>query len=296
MQRDGLGRVGIWTFAFDGQPAGRVREAAAEIEELGYGAIWFGEAFGRDSAGQAWLVLGATRRIAVASGIANIAFRDPIAMAGAERTLGEAFPGRYLLGLGGHRAGEAGELDGYAMPPVGRPVPMMRAYLDAMDTALYFAAEPATTPKRCIGALGPKMTALAAERTDGIHPYNVTPEHVAEARGIVGPDKLVAVEHAVVLSTDAAAARQAGRAHLAMYLGLPNYVNNLLRLGFSDADVADGGSDRLIDALVAHGTVDQVVARLREHHAAGADHVCIQVVGTAEPLAAWRELAPALAG
>jgi probable F420-dependent oxidoreductase len=288
-----IGPFGIWTFAFDQLPNARAQELAAEVEGLGYGAIWVPEAVGKDPLVQSALLLSATSRITLATGIANIYARDAMAMAQGHKTLTEAFPDRFLLGLG---VSHAPMVEGMRGHTYAKPVATMRAYLDAMDKALYFAAEPSVAPRRCIGALGPKMTALAAERTDGIHPYNVTPEHIAEARGIVGPDKLIAVEHAVVLSTDAETARAAGRAHLAMYLGLPNYTNNLLRLGFTADDVANGGSDRLIDALVAYGTLDQIVARLREHHAAGADHVCIQVVGTADLPAAWRELAPALAG
>lgn len=302
MQRDGLGRVGIWTFAFDGQPAGRVREAAAEIEELGYGAIWFGEAFGRDSVGQAWLVLGATRRIAVASGIANIAFRDPIATAGAERTLGEAFPGRYLLGLGGHRAGDAGELDGYAMPPVGRPVPMMRAYLDAMDAVPVHGVPADPAPRRVLAALGPRMLELAAERTWGAHPYFVPVEHTVRARRIMGPDAFLGVEQAVVLDTDPARAREIARAHVRGYVQAAEHQRaSVRRLGYGDDDQTGGPgggpSDRLVDAIVAHGDVDAIRARVREHLDAGADHVCVQVL-TADPAELpqeqWRELAPAL--
>lgn len=162
-----LGRVGIWTFAYDGQPAGRVRESAAELEELGYGAIWFGEAFGRDTVGQAWLLLSATRRITVGSGIANIAFRDPIATATATRTLGEAFPGRYVLGLGGHRVDDTvHEVDGYPVPARGRAVSTMDAYLRAMDEVPVHSPAPEPAPPRLLAALGPKMLQLAAARTD----------------------------------------------------------------------------------------------------------------------------------
>ncbi|QKG27488.1 TIGR03620 family F420-dependent LLM class oxidoreductase [Actinomadura verrucosospora] len=302
MQRDGLGRVGIWTFAFDAQPAGRVREAAAEIEELGYGAVWFGEAFGRDSAGQAWLLLSATRRIAVASGIANIAFRDPIAMAGAARTLGEAFPGRYLLGLGGHRVGDPGELDGYAMPKVGRPVPMMRAYLDAMDAVPVHAVPADPAPRRVLAALGPKMLELAAERTWGAHPYFVPVEHTVLARKTMGPDAFLGVEQAVVLDADPGRAREIARAHVAGYVHAAEHQRaSVRRLGYGDDDMTGGPgggpSDRLVDAIVAHGDVEAIRARVREHLDAGADHVCVQVLtdDPAElPLEQWRELAPAL--
>ena len=288
-----IGPFGIWTFAFDQLPNAQAQELAGEVEALGYGAIWIPEAVGKDPLVQSALLLSATSRVTLATGIANIYARDAMSMAQGHKTLTEAFPDRFLLGLG---VSHAPMVEGMRGHTYASPVKTMRTYLEAMDKALYFAAEPSTAPRRCIGALGPKMTALAAELTDGIHPYNVTPEHTAQARAIVGPDKLVAVEHAVVLTTDRTAAREAGRAHLAMYLGLPNYTNNLLRLGFTPDDVANGGSDRLIDALVAYGTLDEIVARLREHHAAGADHVCIQIVGTADLPAAWRELAPALAG
>jgi probable F420-dependent oxidoreductase len=288
-----IGSFGIWTFAFDQLPAARGQELAREVEALGYGSVWIPEAVGKDPLVHSALLLSGTTTLTVATGIANIYARDAMAMAQGHKTLTEAFPDRFLLGLG---VSHAPMVEGMRGHTYAKPIETMRTYLEAMDKALYFAAEPTSVPRRCIGALGPKMCALAGDLTDGIHPYNVPPEHTAQARAIVGPDKLVAVEHAVVLGTDPAEARQAGRAHLAMYLGLPNYVNNLRRLGFSEADVADGGSDKLIDALVAHGTVEQIAARLREHLDAGADHVCIQAVGTADPLATWRELAPALAG
>ncbi|OLT10677.1 LLM class F420-dependent oxidoreductase [Actinomadura sp. CNU-125] len=302
MEREDLGRVGIWTFAFDGQPATRVREAAAEIEELGYGAIWFGEAFGRDSVGQAWLLLEATRRTVVAAGIANVAFRDPIAMAGAERTLGEAFPGRYLLGLGGQRVdAESGEMDGYAMPPVGRPVSMMRGYLDAMDAVPAHGPVPAVPRRRVLAALGPRMLELAAERSWGAHPYFVPVEHTARARKIMGPDAFLGVEQAVVLDTDLERAREVARAHVGMYVqAAPHQRANVERFGYGeDASGGPGGgpTDRLVDAIVAHGDAETIAARVREHLAAGADHVCLQMLTAdpaALPLERWRELAPAV--
>jgi probable F420-dependent oxidoreductase len=288
-----IGSWGVWTFAFDQLPNTKAQQLAVEVEALGYGAIWVPEAVGKDPLVHSALLLSATSRLTLATGIASIYARDAMAMAQAHKTLTEAFPDRFLLGLG---VSHAPMVEGVRGHIYARPVETMRAYLDAMDKALYFGAAPSVAPRRCIGALGPKMVALAAERTDGVHPYNVTPEHTAQVRAIVGPDKLVAVEHAVVLDPDPAAARATGRTHLATYLGLPNYVNNLLRLGFTEDDVANGGSDKLIDALVAHGTPEQVVSRLREHHSAGADHVCIQAVGTTEPAAVWRVLAPVLLG
>ncbi|MGW7410945.1 TIGR03620 family F420-dependent LLM class oxidoreductase [Streptomyces sp. NPDC054863] len=308
--RTELGRVGIWTFAFDGRPAGLVREAAAEIEELGYGAIWYGEAFGRDTVGQAWLLLSATRRITVASGIASIERRDPIATASAARTLGEAFPGRYVLGLGGHRvdttvllegAGEEGG-DGGKGPRRGGPLAAMRAYLDAMDVAPVGspAADPA--PRRLLAALGPRLLELAATRAWGAHPYFVPVEHTVRAREAMGPDAFLGVEQAVVLDTDLARAREVATAHVGFYASAaPHQQASLRRLGFDDADFTGGPnggpSRRLVDAIVVYGDEEAIRRRVREHLDAGADHVCLQVL-TADPAAfpdrEWRELAPAL--
>ncbi|WPO71459.1 TIGR03620 family F420-dependent LLM class oxidoreductase [Streptomyces sp. KN37] len=298
--RGGLGQVGVWTFAFEGHPAGRVREAAAEIEELRYGALWYGEAFGRDTVGQAWLLLSATRRIVVASGIANIAFREPLAMAAAERTLGEAFPGRYLLGLGGHRVDDTVvEVDGYPVPARGKALATMRRYLDSMDAAPAHGPVPDPAPRRVLAALGPKMLALAAERTWGALPYFVPVEHTALARRTMGPDAFLGVEQAVVLDTDVDRAREVAARHVAGYIAsAPHQAANVRRMGFGEEDVAGGRpSRRLVDAIVAYGDVDALHARVRAHLDAGADHVCVQVLTedpAALPLPQWRELAPAL--
>ena len=287
-----LGRVGIWTFAFELQPAARVREAAAEIEGLGYGAIWIPEALGREALSHAAVLLAATRRIPVATGIANIWARDAMAMAAGQKTLAEAWPGRFLLGIGVSHAPIVG-MRGHGYD---RPLTFMRQYLDAMDAAIYNAPPPAAAP-RVIGALAPKMLALAAERTEGAHPYFVPPEHTRRARAALGPGKLLAPEQAVVLERDATVARGVARRHMQMYLQLPNYVNNLRRLGFGDDDLQRGGSDRLVDAIVAWGDVGAVVDRVHAHHEAGADHVCIQVLpreATALPVPQWQTLAAAL--
>ncbi|MFF7243541.1 TIGR03620 family F420-dependent LLM class oxidoreductase [Embleya sp. NPDC008237] len=294
-----LGPVGVWTFTFDAQPAGAVRDAAAEIEELGYGAIWFGEAFGRESFGQAWLLLSATTRLTIASGIANIAFRDPIAAATATRTLGDAFPGRYLLGLGGHRVDDTvHDLDGYPMPARGRAVHTMRAYLDSMDAVPAHGPRPEPAPRRVLAALGPKMLELAAERTWGAHPYFVPVAHTRSARQIMGPDAFLGVELAVVLDTDVARARELATTHVAMYVqSAPHQQANVRRLGFGDEDIVGGPSRRLVDAIVAYGDTDVLRQRVREHLDAGADHVCVQVLTAAPgelPVRQWRELAPAL--
>jgi probable F420-dependent oxidoreductase len=288
-----IGKVGIWTFAFELYPARRAAEAAAEIEALGYGAIWIPEAIGREAMTHSGILLAGTRRIVIATGIANIWGRDPMAMAAAQKTLAEAYPDRFLLGIGVSHAPMVG-MRGH---DYARPYSAMRAYIDAMDSALFTSVAPAETPPTVIGALAPRMLRLAAERTAGAHPYFVPPEHTARAREIMGEGPLLAPEQAVVLEKDPAAARAVGRAHMSLYLGLPNYVNNLKRLGFTDADVADGGSDRLVDAIVAWGDVDAIARRVRAHHDAGADHVCVQVLDPdirALPLRQWRELAPAL--
>jgi probable F420-dependent oxidoreductase len=289
-----LGPVGVWTFQLDRQPAARAGEIAAELEELGYGAVWLPEAVGRDPLVGAALLLGATDRITVATGIASIYARDAMAMAAGWKTVSEAHPGRFVLGLGVSHAPMVEGMRGHTYGP---PLTTMREYLDAMDAAVYVAAEPPEPPRRVLAALGPKMLALAAERADGAHPYFVTPEHTARAREVLGRGPVLATEQAAVLETDPAEARRVAREHMAIYLGLPNYVNNLKRLGFTDDDIAAGGSDRLADAIVAWGDVNAVRARVRAHHDAGADHVCVQVLAHdfgGLPLREWRELAPAL--
>jgi probable F420-dependent oxidoreductase len=289
-----LGRVGIWTFALDLQPIARAREVAGELEELGYGAIWIPDAIGRDPLVHAALLLGGTNRIAVGTGIAQIYGRDPMTMTGGWKTITEAFPGRFVLGLG---VSHQPMVEGLRGQTYGPPLTAMREYLERMDTAMYVAAEPTEPPRRVLAALGPKMLALAAERADGAHPYNVPPEHTARAREILGPEKLLAPEQAVLLETDPVEARRTARAHMAIYLDLPNYMNNLRRFGITDDDIADGGSDRLVDTLVAWGDVDAIRARVQAHLDAGADHVAVQVLtperGTL-PLDEWRKLAPAL--
>ena len=289
-----LGSIGIWTRLFEDHPAAKVQETASELEALGYGAIWFGEAVGREALTHAGLLLARTRRIVIATGIANIYARDAIAMAAGQKTLAEAYPGRFLLGLGVSHVPLVEQLRGHRYE---KPVATMRAYLDAMDRAPYQSVPPATQPARVLAALGPKMMQLSAERADGAHPYNVNPEHTAEARNILGPDRYLCPEQAVVLQTDPAKAREIGRAFLGFYLTLPNYANNFLRLGFDESDFKNGGSDRLIDAIIAWGDLNAIRNRIRAHHSAGADHVCVQVLTAdpkALPLLEWRELAAAL--
>ena len=271
-----LSPLGVWTFALDQQPATRAAELAADLEEMGWGAIWVPEAVGRDPFVNATLLLSATQRMVVGTGIASIYARDAMAMAACWNSVTEAFPDRFLLGLGVSHRPSVEDMRGHEYGP---PVSTMAEYLDRIDASVYFAALPSTPPRRVLAALGPRMLGLARDRTDGAHPYLVTPEHTASAREILGPDRLLAPEQMVVLETDPTRAREIARGTLAMYLpGLPNYANNVRRLGFTDEDLTAPLSDRLVDALVAWGDAESIAARVRAHHDAGADHVAIQVL------------------
>jgi probable F420-dependent oxidoreductase len=286
-----LGATGIWTTKLDNFPAAQTQEAVAELEELGFGALWFGEATGREALTNAGLLLAGTKRIVIATGIANIYGRDPVTMAAAQKTLAEAYPNRFLLGLGVSHVPLVEKLRGHRYD---KPVATMRAYLEGMDKAPYQAVPPPSKPPRVLAALGPKMLQLSAERADGAHPYNTTPKHTAQARELLGPGPYLCPEQAVVLETNPAKARAIARKFLAIYLTLPNYTNNFLRLGFQEADFANGGSDRLIDAVIAWGDLKAVLSRIHEHHSAGADHVCIQVLTEDPktlPFREYRELA-----
>ncbi len=289
-----LAPVGIWTGALDFVPSSRSRELAAELEELGYGAIWIGEVAGRDPFVHFSMLLGATSKLVGATGIVNIWARDAVTMTGAAKALTEAFPERFILGLGVSHQPLVEDLRGHRYE---KPLAAMRHYLDAMDKSPYQGFRPATPLRRVLAALGPKMETLAADRTDGAHPYLTTPEHTAEARRVLGEAPLLCPEQAVVLETDAARARGIARAHLRTYVRLPNYANNLRRLGFSDDDLSGDYSDRLVDAIVAWGSVEQVATRVQAHLDAGADHVAIQALDEDPrglPDGQWRALAPAL--
>ncbi|ARH93327.1 MULTISPECIES: LLM class F420-dependent oxidoreductase [Streptomyces] len=290
-----IGRIGVWHGGLGRIPAATARRVAAEIEQLGYGALWFGEGPGtKEAFSHAGLLLAATERITVATGIANIWGRDAAAANGATHTLAEAYDGRFLLGLGASHAPIV-NLRGHTYA---KPLAAMRDYLDGMDAAPYEGPVTEPPPARVLAALGPKMLELARDRAAGAHPYLVPTDHTARAREILGDGPLLAPEQAVVLETDPAKARAVARAHTRFYLELPNYVGNLRRFGFDDDDFTGGGSDRLVDALVAWGDVDAVRRRVQEHLDAGADHVALQ------PLAAdggpgldqLRALAPALTG
>ena len=269
-----LGRFGVWT-------AGPVRpQRAAEIERLGYGAVWVG---GSPKAELAFAepILDSTESLTLATGIVNIWSAAAQPVAASYRRIEQAYPGRFLLGIG---VGHPEHTQEYQ-----NPYQALVAYLDELDT------HGVPVSRRVLAALGPKVLRLAAQRRAGAHPYLTTPEHTARARQEIGASVLLAPEHKVVLCTNAEEARKLGRQALGFYLGLSNYVNNWKRLGFTDAGVAPPGSDKLIDAVVAHGTADDVAKRLNEHLEAGADHVAIQVLGGPDKLLpTLTELAPAL--
>lgn len=294
--RERLGSVGVWTFALDGLAADAEREAVGQIEGMGFPVLWIPEGLSsKEVFAHSALLLAASERLAVATGIANLWARDAVAAANGARTLADAYPGRFVLGIGvGHQYST--EIRGSRYE---RPLGRMRGYLDAMDEAPSRVPEPGMPAPRLLAALGPRMLQLAAERTAGAHSYFVPVEHTELARETLGPDPVLAVEQTVVLETDPSEARRVARSFAVDYLELPNYANNLRRLGWGEEDVAGEGTDRLIDATIAWGDVDAVGARVRAHLDAGADHVCLQVVSLDEAdacLGQLRELASALLG
>ncbi|MGE2718234.1 LLM class F420-dependent oxidoreductase [Mycolicibacterium celeriflavum] len=262
-----LGRYGVWTF---GVPK---PEQAAEIEQLGYGALWIG---GSPAGNLEYVepILERTENLQVATGIINVWSAPADEVADAYHRVEDAYPGRFLLGIG---IGHPEHTEEYR-----KPYDVLVEYLDALD------AKKVPTSRRVIAALGPKVLKLSAQRSAGAHPYLTTPQHTGEARNLLGPTVFIAPEHKVVLARDAEASREIGRQTIDFYLNLSNYLNNWKRLGFTEDDVEKPGSDRLIDALVAHGTPDAIAARLTEHLDAGADHVAIQVLG------GWDVLIPTL--
>jgi probable F420-dependent oxidoreductase len=289
-----LGRVGVWSFALQRLTAADEAAAIRELERLGYSTVWMPESLGsKEVFAHASILLGASARAVVAPGIASIYARDPMAMANGARALGEAFPGRFALGIGVSHAPSVAMRGG----SYGKPVETMTAYLDGMAAASYAGPALAEPVPLVLAALGPRMLELAATRADGAHPYFVPVEHTPIARAALGPEPCLAVEQTAVLSTDADAARRIGRGFAKHYLALPNYANNLRRLGWSNEDIANEGSDRLIDAVIAWGDVDAIVARVKAHLDGGADHVCVQLraESSADPaLAGYAELAAAL--
>jgi probable F420-dependent oxidoreductase len=262
-----LGRFGVWTF---GVPK---PDQVAEIERLGYGAIWIGGS-PKGDLNYVEPLLEATENLQVATGIVNVWTADAEEVAEAYHRVEKAFPGRFLLGIG---IGHPEHTEEYR-----KPYDVLVEYLDALD------AQKVPTSRRVIAALGPKVLKLAAARSAGAHPYLTTPEHTGQARNLIGNTVFLAPEHKVVLTDDVQAAREVGRGSVDFYLNLSNYLNNWRRLGFTEEDIAKPGSDRLIDAVVAHGNATAIAARLREHLDAGADHVTIQVLG------GWDQLIPTL--
>ncbi|MFC3575121.1 LLM class F420-dependent oxidoreductase [Streptomyces yaanensis] len=282
--KETVGRHGIWSMGLrseDPDRRGELAEAAAELEELGFGAVWLG---GSTGVRHAVPLIEATSHLVVATGIQSIWQYEAAETAERFAELEADRPGRFLLGLG---VSHAKMTDRYQ-----RPYSAMVGYLDALDAAGVPAG------RRVLAALGPKMLELSRDRTAGSHPYLVTTEHTARARGILGAAPLLAPETKVVLDTDPDSARAKARGVLAFYLELPNYTNALAQFGFTEEDFADGGSDRLVDALFAWGDDDRIRQRIEAFHAAGADHVALQVVddqpGDSLPRAAWRRLADLL--
>ena len=278
-----LGRIGVWC-ATDGMSVEKAAAFAKEVEGHGYGALWLPETLGRDPFAHAAHLADGTDRLLLATGIANIHHRHPGAMLQAANTVGEQSGGRFLLGIG---VSHQPVVEGLRGLDYGKPVSLMRTYLDAMDASPYMSVPPEAPVPRLLAALGPKMLELAATRADGAHPYFTTPDHTATARSILGPDKLLCVEQKVVLTEEAGEGRETANAALALYADLPNYRNNWLRLGFTEEEI-ESRDTRFVDAVVAWGSPDTLQARVQEHLDAGADHVCIQALGIGSPFKADR--------
>ncbi len=291
--RRALGRVGIWSFALQTHRAAEAQAAVRAYAGLGYRAVWYPESIAsKEALAHAAILLAADPSVVVASGIANIYARDPMAMINGARAISEAFGGRFVLGIGVSHAPSVATRGGV----YGHPIERMASYLDAMDAAAYNGPADDRPVFRMLAALGPRMLQLADARTDGAHSYFVPVEHTAFARDHLG-DAVLAVEQTAVLDDDVERARHVAREFAARYLALENYASNLRRLGWSQDDLADGGSDRLIDAVVVHGDAGAIAARVRAHLDAGADHVCLQL-RAADPTdlcrGAFGELAVAL--
>jgi len=282
--------TGIWSSHLRYGDAEPIAEAAAELDELGYDAIWIPDV-GGDVLGSVEILLRAAPRIVVATGILNIWMHDPSDVARHRASWSDAWQQRFLLGLG---VSHQPLIDHQNPGRYDKPLSKMVEFLDALDGAQV----PYPADARVLAALRPKMLGLARDRAAGAHPYFVPAEHVAKAREILGPDPMIAVELAVVLDSDPSRARETARRHTAVYVTLPNYTNNLRAFGFGDDDFAERGSDRLVDAIVAWGSVDAIAKRVSAMRDAGADHVCVQVIRADDevPRADWRELAPALTG
>ena len=286
-----LGSVGVWSGALRNGERSAVLEAAAELEELGYGTLWMPGGGHEGLAEHLQAMLERTRRAVVATGIVSVWTHPAAAIAAMHHTLTQAHPGRFLLGIGiSHQQVVEGAGLQYE-----KPLQKLRSYLDELDAG----STPVPVDERILASLGPRSLQLARDRSLGTHPYFVPVEHTRIARQAVGPDKVVAPEQMVVVETDPDRARAIARPSIDRYLHAPNYTNNLLRFGFAAQDFANGGSDRLVDAIVAWGDPATIMQRVREHHAAGADHVCIQVLTPTpqdlpQAMDGWRQLARAL--
>lgn len=291
-----LGPLNAWSFALQRMSASEESAAAARLDQLRFGAVWIPESLGsKEALAHSAVLLGATERLIVAPGIANIHARDPMAMANGARALGEAYPGRFVLGIGVSHAPSVQMRGG----DYGNPLQQMTAYLDAMDATQYAAPPPEPAVPLLLAALGPRMLELAASRADGAHPYFVPVEHTPYARRYLGAEPALVPEVTAVLTTDRGQGLAIARAFAKHYLALPNYANNLRRMGWSDEDIANDGTDRLLEAVIAIGDVDHIVGRIREHLESGADTVALQLreEKSADPaLAAYAEIIAAFNG
>jgi len=268
-----IDRLAVWLNTI-GYTSSQLVDFARRLEGWGYGTLWINDGMGSDPFVLAAKILASTQKLQVALGVANIYSRDPTMMLGAQMGLNEQWGGRFLLGMG---VSHPFIVEGMRGHSYGKPLEAMRAYLEAMRAIQYPGPPPAEKPPTVIAALGPKMLGLARDLADGAHPFSTTPGHTARAREILGPGKLLLVEQKVMLESDKAAARAIGRGLVSGLSGIPNYRNNFLRMGFTEEDFANGGSDRAADAMLAWGDVDAIRARLQEHWDAGADQVAVQV-------------------
>lgn len=267
-----LGELGVWTW-LDAFSAPEAADFARKLENWGYTALWVPEAVGRDPFSFLGYLAGQTESLVFATGIANIYARDPMTMKAIHQTMSELAPGRFVLGIGVSHQHLVSKVRGHEY---GKPLSAMRDYLDAMESALYMGPVPDEPAPIVLAALRDRMLGLAATRTAGAHPYLVPPEHTARARKVMGDDAWLCPEQMVILETDATIARKVARDQLGVYLSLPNYQNNLKQFDFDDRDFEAGGSDRLVDAIVAWGDEQAIAERIQAHRSAGANHVCIQ--------------------
>jgi probable F420-dependent oxidoreductase len=289
-----IGKVGVWT-RIDGFSVAEAIEFAQRVEDLGYGALWIPDAFGRDPFAHAALLFQHTKKLVIATGVVNIHLREAQATACASRELHDQSGGRFLLGLGVSHETAVGPLFGKGYP---RPLASMREYLDKLEKAMWWGPPLEGEPPVILAALGPLMLGLAAERTLGAHPFFAPPENTRRSREIMGEGAWLCPEQKVLLESDPEKARARARQAMAGPLTMPNYRKNLMRCGFEEAELDEGGNDRVVDAVVAWGDESALVDRVREHHEAGATHVCIQPLGVADPtrpsLATLERLAPLL--